>query len=406
MRKLIIFVCGLMHACLTQAQDLDAIAYQQIEKRQRKFGAKEVTISLDSQKADYIRRYNAVAKGISEKVSAELNVSRTQYPKTKYETIVQRTHIYDIQKRAYSVLKRYGIDTSSVYFSFVVSPCFQAQSIKLEYLEKQLKNRWLIEYNLGFSIFAQKVGVFSANISPPTGNLDSLSLDPQQYAEFLLDPNNTNYYNNLFAFFLGDIASALNIESDSITLETCKNPVLAGAISAGFSAFTLYHELAHIILNHHARINKLSVTQGEEKVEIANYYNYEYAADSLGLVILLSEMADDIKIYKEIPSSSISGPYILAPLVFFSWLNHFQKFQTLITGTYRGKQTHPPADERRMELLKQYEFHQLSTDVHNYADLLHGSLRLMYDVIQNTVKDSGTDSIKKLRSRAKICLIE
>ena len=397
---LLLFVCFPVFC-----QSIDDLAYKSIAERQAKFGAKKISMPIDSQIIDYKARYNKVAENISDRVQVTLSDSHIQLPRTAYESVVQRTHIEAVRKLGIKVLDKYSIDTSSVYFSFVLCPCFNAQSMPLVHENRKLKDKWLVEYNVGFSIFAQKISVFTANSCPSTGNLDSISLDSKEYASLITNPANYKLYESLYAFLLGDIASALNVESDSITLAKCKNPVMAASISDGVSAFTLYHELAHIILGHHAKINHMSIVDNAGKevtVGIANYYKFEFAADSLGLEIMMNSLSQSDKINKS--TNSVSVPYVFSPLIFFSWLNIFQSFEDTIAGTHRGIKSHPSAALRRAKILKQYEIKGIVNDDMNFADLIDGELRWMYDIIKGTMTDESIKRVKGLKLKAKECV--
>jgi len=388
------------------SQSVDELAYTTIGKRQKKFGASQIHISLDSQIADYRRRYLNVIESFSEPTTdAGFENKVIEKPRTKFETVAQRTYLQAVETRSRNVLKQYNIDTSSVFFSSVLCSCFNVQSLPLKALDYRLKDKWLIEYNIGFSVFAQKISVFTANISPETGDLDSLSLEPKDYRSFVTNEENYPIYRSLFAFLLADIGSELNIEADSINLKNCKNRIIAGAISSGVSLFTLYHELSHIILNHHAKINYLSIVDGEEAVEVANYESLEYAADSLALEIMLSELSDELIMYKKSQANSISTPMIFSPIIFFSWIDLLQRFETKIANTYRGIETHPSAASRRDRLVALYERKNLFDSNVTYADLITGSLNFMYDTVENMMSQKTLQSIKRLRSKVKKCVI-
>jgi hypothetical protein len=394
----------LVLSCLSRhraAAQTDKVVYAFVGERQKACGADSNTLTCDSARKSYLEKYDSTAKADFDSADYKgLYPGDLKCPQTGYESLAQRKKCDFLQASANTILMKYKVDTTNVFFSLIPDNCFNAMTTPMGDFQTELAGKWLVEFNVGFTIYCYKLSILCANMVPLSGDEDSLDLDPNHYYAHLKDPNSYQLYLSLGAFLLADLCGEPNIQSDSILLRKSRQKFVAGALSDGINTFVLCHELAHIILNHAGEIHQLGGTSAASVLAVVKYKREaEFQADSLGL-ILFKEVEEKNKNYigrKEY--KTVEAPFRYAPLVFFTWLDIIQQFELRFTNHFRGMETYPTAAERREKLLKVYTNLALYDEsALNFADLLDGSIRLTYDVIK-PMYDSNDESIKALANR-------
>ena len=382
---------------------IDKAVYAIVGLRQKNCGADLITVSCDSARKRYLEQYDSLVKANFGPADYKgLKPGDLTCPKTGYESLIQRKRCDFLQASANTILSQYHVDTNKVFFSMIPDNCLNAMTTPMGDFQTDLNGNWLVEFNVGFSIYCHKLSLLCGDMVPSSGDEDSLDLDPNHYYSKLKDPGSDHLYVSLGAFLLADLCGEPNIQSDSILLEKSHEKIMVASLSDGINTFTLCHELAHIILNHAAEIHQLrrGGPSGASELAVVKYKREsEFQADSLGLILFKEVEETNMNYTERTEWKTVEAPLRYAPLVFFTWLSVIQQSELKFTNHFRGMETYPPADERRERLLRVYrQLHLYKENNLNVADLLDGSIRLTYDVVKQFY-DNNDPSIKALANR-------
>lgn len=132
--------------------------------------------------------------------------------------------------------------------------------------------------------------------------------------------------------------------------------------SMAFTVFIICHELSHHILGHSVQKRMFAFPEGNGEainIPINNpSINEEFEADSHAykLYLELIKNRDKIKV------AQLTDAFNRAPLVFFELMDIVQTYAEYRSGKAHCSDSHPPPQQRKEQLIKQYE-----SNLHDYG---------------------------------------
>lgn len=336
-------------------------------------------------------------------------------PQTDWESVLERSAVELYKTQLLNGVRRLNI-TLPKNITWLPSrcPCFNASATHLgsDPNDANLQNYWLIEINTALEISLGEYAKIAALVTPIQRRDGQIvvSADTAAYID-VLEKNKT-----LSQHFLKRlVAHMLNLpilEEKSISIGQ-PHLSLYSQYSTNAQIFALAHELSHVILQHRFAPKGLVSTRNDKPIqlEVSSFteglpstvsYKQEYAADSLGLEIMLAVLeakrTDD--------ANQPAGQYIMNKAfgiygaeMLLTWVELFQKAEIATHGAYTGASSHPPAQERRNRIRRILRRKSLLVPERDFGLSTYKAMMLIWETLKPEWISSLAPLIKGLTTK-------
>lgn len=345
---------------------------------------------------------------------------RTLQLKDKFSTVYNSIHSHPgaletDTKNAFSLIAHsQGMDTNDIYVIYVNNPCFNVNTIPFVNKDEKLLGV-CFEVNTGFSTYVFLLAkIFKGLItqqSPPEAIIYN---NRDFYFQILKDFGADQYYNSIrsrldtsrkedrylsdwlpiyFATMVLDVASRpeMLIDTSQLTNDPDQTEEL---FVYGMLTFMYCHEISHLLLQHYKDQNS------------ETSFARENSADSLGYKIFNEIMRIEITFEDDVDTSAINlyrAFTAAAPVLFFGWFDHLQKFERKYFNIHRGNK-HPIGAERRKNLLLYYKKENNNTQgkfVEN--KLIEDFFSLQNFILEKLTKEEKTSQRRRQLRKIAAC---
>ncbi len=374
-----------------EIQPLSEIANTLIKSRQGKYRKKLRNPELDNYANALLVENFCPDSNCSEQDIKYMNVIKNflRHPKTDYELLLERYYVsFNLIEVENIIYTHKGYNLNKIYPYPVDCKCYNAMAISLE--KWNAKDIYLIEINNGLSLDIGELAKVSSRILPYKDNEIISVKNDDEIRSFIQSQKPT--LKDFMVKVVGHLFAEPTPDDESLKID--KDKVLFyNEFFQSMKFFVIAHEYSHALLKHSASYSTFAFTPEfgtkEEVIEIAEYPNNEYSADSLAFDLLLSY------------SKSNTNPEIVVASaeLWFMWLDIFQKSEQLVHGYYKGQNSHPSAKERRDYILRTFRNEIPKTsDYVNLVSTLDRSFNVTWDYISNKL-EPAKEYLKKISEK-------